>query len=172
MLASLRLPAPGALASLCLVIAACTSDPTLPDPEAPNKSDDQACELTCDEGHSQVDSTSECLQDDAVCYELSACGETIVCTGVGTCNLACDEGHTQIESTTECLQDDAVCYDVTACGRTILCTGPGSCDLSCRDGDEAIDGPTACLQDDAVCYTVKACGETQWCTGPAPAPAY
>jgi hypothetical protein len=36
---------------------------------------------TCDEGHDQVESSSACLQDDAVCYSRTECGRTIWCTG-------------------------------------------------------------------------------------------
>ena len=36
---------------------------------------------TCDPGHIQVGSPSQCFQDDAVCYPRSICGTTIWCTG-------------------------------------------------------------------------------------------
>lgn len=35
----------------------------------------------CDPGHDEVDGSTGCLQDDAVCYERSECGVTIWCTG-------------------------------------------------------------------------------------------
>jgi hypothetical protein len=35
----------------------------------------------CDPGDTQVPSPSQCLQDDAVCYQRSVCGSTIWCTG-------------------------------------------------------------------------------------------
>ena len=43
----------------------------------------EECEAfpSCDEGHQAVASATECLQDDAVCYERSLCGSTIWCTG-------------------------------------------------------------------------------------------
>lgn len=40
-----------------------------------------SCEASCDAGHEQVDSPSDCLQDDAVCYSLDNCGTEIFCTG-------------------------------------------------------------------------------------------
>lgn len=38
-------------------------------------------EPACDEGHTKIDSSSACLQDDAVCYSRTACDITIWCTG-------------------------------------------------------------------------------------------
>jgi hypothetical protein len=35
----------------------------------------------CDEGETEVEGPSDCLQDDAVCYENTVCGSTIWCTG-------------------------------------------------------------------------------------------
>jgi hypothetical protein len=43
---------------------------------------------SCDLGHWEVPSQSQCLQDDAVCYSRSLCGTTIWCTGP----LATDAG--------------------------------------------------------------------------------
>jgi hypothetical protein len=34
----------------------------------------------CDEGHTEVESEGDCIQDDAVCYSRSMCGVTIWCT--------------------------------------------------------------------------------------------
>jgi hypothetical protein len=34
----------------------------------------------CDDGDTQVPSSSDCLQDDATCYERTLCGTTIWCT--------------------------------------------------------------------------------------------
>ena len=36
---------------------------------------------SCNPGETQVASSSQCLQDDAVCYQASACGVSIWCTG-------------------------------------------------------------------------------------------
>ena len=35
----------------------------------------------CDPGHTKVASSSQCIQDDAVCYQRTTCGVTIWCTG-------------------------------------------------------------------------------------------
>ncbi len=82
----------------------------------------------CGPDETEVDSESECLQDDAVCYENEMCGVTIWCTGPADVSCEaypeCAAGETEVGGATECLQDDAVCYENTVCGATIWCTGP------------------------------------------------
>ncbi len=64
-----------------------TDDPTDSTTDAVGDSSDVGGDTTClampvcDSGEQQVDSESDCLQDDAVCYSNSMCGVTIWCTG-------------------------------------------------------------------------------------------
>ena len=128
----------------------------------------------CKVGETKVDSESDCLQDDAVCYEETKCGKSIWCTGPAgaTCTAApeCKSGETKVSKESDCLQDDAVCYEVSICDQTIWCTAPAeTCTEKpeCKEGETKVDGETGCLQDDAVCYKLSKCGKTIWCTGPA-----
>jgi hypothetical protein len=133
---------------------------------------DVNCEAypSCNEGDMEVGSSTECLQDDAVCYERELCGTTIWCTGPGY---------------TQCMVEDD-CADGESCNTTDYCDAPidnpnalvactGRCEALdnclavpvCDEGDSEVGSESECLQDDAVCYEREMCGVSIWCTGPA-----
>lgn len=88
---------------------------------------DAQCEAIpqCHEGDVEVASSSDCLQDDAVCYELSLCGTTIWCTGPSS------------PPPVNCL-DDSECADGERCDTENYCDSP----TDCPDGLDCI----------ALCY--------------------
>lgn len=155
--------------------------------EMPADTDDDGCEDSCvpeatclampvcDDGETQVDSESDCLADDAVCYENSVCGSTIWCTGPSPTTACLDDSECGTFETCDTInfcdgfgggggQGDAapaVCY-----GRCIV---QDQCEAypSCGQDEVEVSGPSGCLQDDAVCYEATLCGSTIWCTGAA-----
>jgi hypothetical protein len=124
----------------------------------------------CNEGDMEVDSSTGCLQDDAVCYERELCGTTIWCTGPGYTQCMIDEDCAGGET---CNTTDYCDAPIGNPGALVACTG--RCEASvdclavpvCDEGDTEVASESECLQDDAVCYERTECSVTIWCTGPA-----
>jgi hypothetical protein len=133
---------------------------------------DAMCEAypACNEGDMEVDSSTGCLQDDAVCYERELCGTTIWCTGPGYTQCMIDEDCAGGET---CNTTDYCDAPIGNPGALVACTG--RCEASvdclavpvCDEGDTEVASESECLQDDAVCYERTECSVTIWCTGPA-----
>lgn len=117
------------------------------DGEEPADTDGDGCEDSCvpianclafpvcEEGETEVSGPSECLQDDAVCYENSMCGTTIWCTGP-------DDGT-------------STCYDDSECGSNEFCSFEDDCGVTDRpDGSSEEDALVACL---GTCVEVVDC---------------
>ena len=143
--------------SMLSVLSSCTT----------SDSDSRRASLasSCDPGHVAVASPTDCLQDDAVCYEIEGSGTENWCTGE-SCGT-CEDGDIAVDSEADCLQDSAICYATSSCGIEIWCTAPTSCEATCAEGETEIPDSSACLQDDATCYSLDDCGTEIWCTGPA-----
>jgi hypothetical protein len=119
----------------------------------------------CDEGHDIVPSRQACgTGNEAACYERTACGKTIVCTGnMGLCReLACI-GFTQEVDT---CPPDATCETQRVCERTILCKiEDAQCDAipTCNEGDQQVASASECAKSGARCYTKTTCGARAYC---------
>lgn len=91
-------------------------------------------EPTCDPGHTEIESSSDCLQDDAVCYEREACGVSIWCTGpaaAATPNPTSCVGKVCGADCTPAASDEP--FNCNAAGQCVVTGTPLGCD------DDAID---------------------------------
>jgi hypothetical protein len=123
---------------------------------------------SCDSGDTRVPSESACPQDQANCYNRSACGETIWCAHtVCEGDPSCPVGYVNVPS----CQGSSDCVVTNVCGQPVYCSRDlVQCDgyPACDGGDTQVASPGQCIQDDATCYQRYACGYTIWCTGPLP----
>jgi len=129
----------------------------------------QTCdaEPECKAGETKVASQTDCLQDDAVCYEVEACGNTAWCTsGADNCTAipTCGEGETEVATEADCPADTS-CKKAEMCGAVIWCwSGGDNCAAvpTCGEGETEVATEADCPADTS-CKKVEECGAVIWC---------
>lgn len=99
----------------------------------------------CASGEMKVATQGECLQDDAVCYQID---DGSWCTGPASAQTTCESGDMPVATQGDCLQDDAACYQLSDGS---WCTGPRA--AMCPMDAQA--RPTPCEPDDMTCFAIS-----------------